>query len=178
MGIQTAEPATPRQDSLGQKTVYSLYVLYAVFGRTMTRFPERYGPGKAVYSPRSKSAVMNITFNKLLLSPEAHGLVDWSATALDGSNIRALIRCAARAKKNILISPEIVCGVALAVVLAQNQSSDRRKRTAVKYRAQHRTKQRKPVRRKQAGLHWCSAPEKRRGHAVLADKVYSVGYVI
>lgn len=121
---------------------------------------------------------MNITFNKLLLSPKDHDFVDWSATALDGSNIRTLIRCAARAKKNILIYPEIVGWVALAVVLAQNQSDDRRKRTAVKYRAQPRTNQRNPARRKPTGLHWCSAPEKRRGHTVLADKVYFVGYII
>ncbi len=48
---------------------------------------------------------------------DAHGLVDWSATALDGSNIRAL-KCAAGAQKNIPISAEIMGWVALAVVLA------------------------------------------------------------
>ncbi len=42
---------------------------------------------------------------------------EWSATALDGSNIRAL-KCAAGAQKNVPISPEITVWVALAVVLA------------------------------------------------------------
>jgi putative transposase len=45
----------------------------------------------------SKSAVINLIFNRLL-----YGLVDWSATAMDGSNIRAL-KCAAGAQKNIPI---------------------------------------------------------------------------
>lgn len=38
----------------------------------------------------------------------------WSATVLDGSNIRAL-RCAAGAQKNIPISPEITAWVALTI---------------------------------------------------------------
>ena len=82
--------------------------------------PERYGPWKAVYNRFnrwSKSGVINVIFNKLLSSLDAHGLVDWSATALVGSNIRAL-KCAAGAQKNIPISPEIIGWVALAVVLA------------------------------------------------------------
>lgn len=38
-------------------------------------------------------------FNKLISVLDAHGLLDWSPTALDVSNIRTL-RCAAGAKKN------------------------------------------------------------------------------
>jgi len=63
------------------------------------------------------SGVINIIFNWLLSSLDAHGLVNWSATALDGCNIRAL-RCAAGEQKNIPISPKITDWVALAVVLA------------------------------------------------------------
>jgi len=62
--------------------------------------PERYGSWKTLYNRFnrwSKSGVINIIFNRLL-----YGLVDWSATAMDGSNIRAL-KCAAGAQKNIHI---------------------------------------------------------------------------
>ena len=81
--------------------------------------PERYRPWKTVYnrlSRWSKSGVINIIFNNLLTALDAHALIDSSATALDGSNTRAL-RCAAGAK-NIPILPEIMGWVALAVVLA------------------------------------------------------------
>lgn len=61
----------------------------------------------------SKSGVISIIFNKLLSSIDAHGLVDWSATALE--------------RKNIPISPEIIAGVALAAVWHQNPSGYRRK---------------------------------------------------
>lgn len=84
--------------------------------------PERYGPWKTVYNRFnrwSRSGIINIIFNRLLSVPDANGLVDWSATVLDGSNIRAL-KCAAGAQKNIPISPEIMGRVALAVVLAPN----------------------------------------------------------
>lgn len=63
--------------------------------------PERYGPWKTVYNRFnrwSKSGVINIIFNRLLTLLDANSLIDWSATALDGSNIRAL-RCAAGAQK-------------------------------------------------------------------------------
>ena len=63
----------------------------------------------------SKSGVINIIFSRLLTLLDANSLIDWSATALDGSHIRAL-RCAAGAQKNILISPEIMGWVALAAV--------------------------------------------------------------
>lgn len=43
--------------------------------------------------------MINIIFNRLLSLLDANGFVDWSATALDGSNIRAL-KCAAGAQKN------------------------------------------------------------------------------
>jgi len=82
--------------------------------------PERYGPWQTVYSRFNrwpKSGVVNVIFNKLLSSLDASGLVDWSATALDGCNIRTF-RCAAGAQKNIPISSEITVWVALAVVLA------------------------------------------------------------
>ena len=82
--------------------------------------PERYGPWKTVYNRFnrwSKSGVINIIFNRLLLLLDANGFVDWSATALDGSNIQAL-KCAAGAQKK---HPDIDGDngwVALAVVLA------------------------------------------------------------
>jgi putative transposase len=82
--------------------------------------PERYGPWKTVYNRFnrwSKSGVINIIFNRLLSLLDANGFVDWSATALDGGNIRAL-KCAAGAQKSILISTEIMGWVALAAVSA------------------------------------------------------------
>ncbi len=82
--------------------------------------PERYGPWKTVYNRFnrwSKSGVINIIFNRLLSFLDAHGLVDWSAIALDGSNIRAL-KCAAGAQKNIPILPTITAWVAHEVVMA------------------------------------------------------------
>jgi transposase len=57
--------------------------------------PERYGPRKTFYNRFnrwSKSGAINIIFNRLLSSLDAHGLVDWSTTALDGSNIRTQVR--------------------------------------------------------------------------------------
>ncbi|QBF20769.1 Transposase [Klebsiella pneumoniae] len=81
---------------------------------------ERYGPWKTVdhrFNRWSKTGVINNIFNRLLTLLNANSLIDWSATALYSSNIRAL-RCAAGAQKNIPISPEIMCWVALAAVLA------------------------------------------------------------
>lgn len=83
-------------------------------------YPNDMGPWKTVYNRFnrwSKSGVINFIFNRLLSLPDANGFVDWSATALDGSNIRAL-KCAAGAQKNIPISMEIMGWVAFAVVLA------------------------------------------------------------
>ena len=117
-----AEPATPRA---GRPWAEHRMIINGMFwvlcsGAQWRDLPERYCPWKTVYNRFnrwSKSRVINIIFNRLLSHLNAHGLVDWSATALDGSNIRAL-RCAAGAQKNITISPEITAWVALAVVLA------------------------------------------------------------
>lgn len=97
-------------------------------------------PSKTVYNRFnrwSQSGVINIIFNKLLSSLDAHGLADWSATALDGSNIRAL-RCAAGAQKNIPISPEITAWVALAAVLAPKSIWQQTEWSAVKHFAESR----------------------------------------
>jgi hypothetical protein len=77
---------------------------------------------------------------------DANGLVDWSATALDGSNIRAL-KCTAGAQKNILISPEIMGLAALAVVLAPKYiwRQMMRRRSPAKHCAESRTGSLKPT---------------------------------
>lgn len=117
-----AEPATPRAGRPWAEHRMNINGMFWVLcsGAPWRDLPERYGPWKTVYNRFnrwSKSGVINIIFNKLLSFLDAHGLMDWSATALDGSNIRAL-RCASGAQKNIPISPEITVWVALAVVLA------------------------------------------------------------
>lgn len=117
-----AEPATPRA---GRPWAEHRMIINGMFwvlcsGALWRDLPERYGPWKTVYNRFnrcSKSGVINIIFNRLLTLLDANSLIDWSATALDGSNIRAL-RCATGAQKNIPISPEIMGWVALAVVLA------------------------------------------------------------
>ena len=117
-----AELVTPR---VGRPWAEHRMIINGMFwvlcsGAPWRDLPERYGPWKTVYNRFnrwSKSGAINIIFNRLLSSLDAHGLVDWSTTALDGSNIRVL-RCAAGAKINIPISPEIMGWVALAVVLA------------------------------------------------------------
>ena len=117
-----AEPATPQA---GRPWAEHRMIINGMFwvlcsGAPWRDLPERYGPWKTVYNRFnrwSKSGVINIIFNKLLSALDAHGLVDWSATALDGSNIRAL-KCAAGAQKSILISTEIMGWVALAAVSA------------------------------------------------------------
>lgn len=117
------QPATPRAGRpwAEHRTIINRMFWVLCSGAPWRGFPERYGPWKTVYNRFnrwSKSGVINIISNRLLSSLDAHGLVDWSTTTLDGSNIRAL-RCAAGAQKNILISPEIMGWAALAVVLAQ-----------------------------------------------------------
>ena len=117
-----AEPASPRA---GRPWAEHRKIINGMFwvlcsGAPWRDLPERYGPWKTVYNRFnrwSKSGVINIIFNRLLSILDSHGQLDWSATALDGSNIRAL-RCAAGAQKNIPISPEITAWVALAAVLA------------------------------------------------------------
>lgn len=117
-----AEPVTPRagrQWAEHRKIINGMFrVLYS--GATCCDLPERYGPWKTVYNRFnrwSKSGVINIIFNRLLTLLDVNSLIDWSAMALDGSNIRAL-KCAAGAQKNIPISPDIMGWVVLAVVLA------------------------------------------------------------
>lgn len=117
-----AEPATPR---VGRPWAEHRMIINGMFwvlcsGAPWRDLPERYGPWKTVYNRFnrwSKSGVINIIFNRLLTLLDANSLIDWSATALDGSNIRAL-KCASGAQKNIPISSEIMGWVALAVVLA------------------------------------------------------------
>lgn len=63
-------------------------------GAPWCNLPERYGPCKTVYNRFnrwSNPGVINIIFNKLFFSLDAHNPADWSATAQDGSNIRAHI---------------------------------------------------------------------------------------
>lgn len=114
-----AEPATPRAGRpwAEYRTIINGMFWVLCSGAPWRDLPERYGPWKTVYNRWSKSGVINIIFNRLLTLLDANSLIDWSVTALDGSNIRAL-RCAAGAQKNIPISPEIMGWVALAVVLA------------------------------------------------------------
>lgn len=117
-----AESASPRAGRpwAEHRTIINGMFWVLCSGAPWRDLPERYGPWKTVYNRFnrwSKSGVINIIFNKLLSALDAHGFVDWSATALDGSNIRAL-KCAAGAQKNIPISAEIMGWVALAVVLA------------------------------------------------------------
>lgn len=123
--IQPLLPVEPDSPRAGRPWAEHRMIINGMFwilcsGSPWRDLPERYDPWKTVYNRFnrwSKSGVTNIIFNKLLSSLDAHGLVDWSATELDGSNIRAL-RCAAGAQKNIPISPEIIAWVALAAVLA------------------------------------------------------------
>ncbi len=125
MIIQSLLPAEPAIPHAGRPWAEHRKIINGMFwilcsGAPWRDLHERYVPWKTVYNRFnrwSKSGVINIIFNRLLSALDAHGLVEWSATALDGSNIRAL-KCAAGAQKNIPISPEITVWVALAVVLA------------------------------------------------------------
>lgn len=116
--------------------------------------------------------MINIIFNRLLSNLDTHGLVDWSATALDGSNIRAL-RCA---KKH----PDITgdnslgrsrggfgtkihlatdgSGLPLNIVLSPGQAHE----------SQFAQRLLDGI-----GVQRQNGSMKRRGHAVLADKAYS-----
>lgn len=123
--IQPLLPAVPASPQAGRPWAEHRMIINGMFwvlcsGAPWRDLPERYGPWKTVYNRFnrwSRSGLINIIFNRLLSLLDANGLVDWSATALDGSNIRAL-KCAAGAQKNIPISTEIMGWVALAVVLA------------------------------------------------------------
>jgi len=117
-----AESATPRvgRPWAEHRTIINSMFWVLCSGAPWRDLPELYGPWKTVYNRFnrwSKSGVINIIFNRLLSALDAHVLVDCPATALYGSNIRAL-RCAAEGQKNILISPQIAVWVALTVVLA------------------------------------------------------------
>ncbi|HCU1555477.1 TPA: IS5 family transposase [Escherichia coli] len=141
--------------------------------------PERYGPWKTVnnrFNRWSKSGVINIIFNRLLSRLDANGFVDWSATALDGSNIRAL-KCAAGAHKK---HPDIDednglgrsqggfgtkihlatdgSGLPLNIVLSPGQSHE----------SQFAQRLLDGI-----GVQRQNGCIKRRGHVVLADKAYS-----
>nr|AAG53985.1 putative transposase A [Pantoea agglomerans] len=123
--IQPLLPAVPASPRTGRPWAEHRMIINGMFwvlcsGAPWRDLPERYGLWKTVYNRFnrwSKSGLINIIFNRLLSLLYANGLVDWSATALDGSNIRAL-KCAAGAQKNIPILPEIMGWVALEVVLA------------------------------------------------------------
>ncbi|MBG6240320.1 MAG: IS5 family transposase [Candidatus Symbiopectobacterium sp. Clec_Harlan] len=141
--------------------------------------PERYGPWKTVYNRFnrwSKDGVINIIFNNLLSFLDAHGLVDWSATALDGSNIRAL-KCAAGApKKHLDITNDNSLGrsrggygtkihmatdgsgIPLNIVLSAGQAHE----SLFALRLLDGI-----------GVQRQNGSMKRRGHAVLADKAYA-----
>ena len=115
-------------------------------------------------------------FNKLLSFFDAHGLVDWSATALEGINIRAL-RCAAGAQKK---HPDITTdnspgsshggfgtkiylatdgsGLPLNIVLSPGQAHE----------SQFAQRLLDGI-----GVQRHNVSMKRRGHAVLADKACS-----
>ncbi|EMU9901597.1 transposase, partial [Shigella flexneri] len=89
------EPATPRA---GRPWAEHRKIINGMFwvlcsSAPWRDLPERYGAWKTVYNRFnrwSKSGVINIIFNRLLSLLDANGFIDWSATALDGSNIRAL----------------------------------------------------------------------------------------
>jgi len=141
--------------------------------------PELYGPWKTVFNRFNrwlKSGVINIIFNRLLSDLDTHGLVNCSATALDGSNIRAL-RCAAGAQKypDITVDSSLgrshggfgtkiymatdVSGLPLNIVLSLGQADE-------SYYAQRLLDG--------IGVQHHNGCMKRRSHAVLADKAYSI----
>lgn len=139
---------------------------------------ERYGPWKTVdhrFNRWSKTGVINNIFNRLLTLLNANSLIDWSATALYSSNIRAL-RCAAGAQKHPDIAGDNVLGrsrggfgtkihlstdgsgLPLNIVLSPGQAHEslfaQRLLDGI-------------------GVQRQNGSMKRRGHAVLADKAYS-----
>jgi transposase len=174
-----AELVTPR---VGRPWAEHRMIINGMFwvlcsGAPWRDLPERYGPWKTVYNRFnrwSKSGVINIIFNRLLSSLDAHGLVDWSATALDGSNIRAL-RCAAGAKKHSDIAGDNGLGrsrgfgtkihlatdgngLPLNILLSPGQAHE----------SQFALRLLDGI-----GVQRQNGSMKRRGYAVLADKAYS-----
>ncbi|XYX40797.1 IS5 family transposase [Candidatus Erwinia dacicola] len=158
------EPVTPRA---GRPWAEHRMIINGKFwvlcsGAPWRNLPERYGPWKTVYNRLnrwSKSGVINIIFNRLLTLLDANSFIDWSATALDGSNIRAL-RCAAGAQKK---DPDIAGdnglgrsrgGFGIKIHLATDGS-------------------RLPLNIVLSPGQAHESQFARRGHAVLADKIYS-----
>ncbi len=117
-------PAERPQGHGGRPYVDHRTVMNGIFwvlcsGAPWRDLPERYGSWKTIYNRFnrwSKEGIINLIFNQLLSVLDENDLLDWSAVALDGSNIRAL-KCAAGAKKNIQISSQIMGWVALEAVL-------------------------------------------------------------
>ncbi|XYX41342.1 IS5 family transposase [Candidatus Erwinia dacicola] len=175
------EPVTPRA---GRPWAEHRMIINGMFwvlcsGAPWRDLPERYGPWKTVYNRFnrwSKSGVINIIFNRLLTLLDANSFIDWSATALDGSNIRAL-RCAAGGSKK---HPDIAgdnglgrsrggfgtkihlatdgSGLPLNIVLSPGQAHE----------SQFAQRLLDGI-----GVQRQNGSMKRRGHAVLADKAYS-----
>ncbi|ELR7428139.1 IS5 family transposase, partial [Escherichia coli] len=175
------EPATPRA---GRPWAEHRKIINGMFwvlcsGAPWRDLPERYGSWKTVYNRFnrwSKSGVINIIFNRLLSLLDANGFIDWSATALDGSNIRAL-KCAAGGSKK---HPDIDgdngpgrsrggfgtkihlatdgSGLPLNIVLSPGQAHE----------SQFAQRLLDGI-----GVQRQNGSMKRRGHAVLADKAYS-----
>ncbi|MGC8400672.1 IS5 family transposase [Enterobacter mori] len=181
--IQPLLPAEPTSPRAGRPWAEHRKIINGMFwvlcsGAPWRDLPERYGSWKTVYNRFnrwSKSGVINIIFNRLLSLLDANGLVDWSASALDGSNIRAL-KCAAGAQKH----PDITAdnglgrsrggfgtkihlatdagGLPLNIVLSPGQAHE----------SQFALRLLDGI-----GVQRQSGSMKRRGHAVLADKAYS-----
>lgn len=118
--VQPLLPAEKPQGHGGRPYLDHRTVMNGIFwvlcsGAPWRDLPERYGCWKTIYNRFnrwSKEGTINLIFNKLLSVLDAHDLLDWSAVALDGSNVRAL-KCAAGAQKNIPISSKIMGWVAL-----------------------------------------------------------------
>ncbi|MGX8940510.1 IS5 family transposase [Symbiopectobacterium sp. Eva_TO] len=184
MIIQSLLPAEPAIPRAGRPWAEHRKIINGMFwilcsGAPWRDLPERYGPWKTVYNRFnrwSKSGVINIIFNRLLSALDAHGLVDWSATVLDGSNIRAL-KCAAGAPKK---HPDIAgdnglgrsrggfgtkihlatdgSGLPLNILLSPGQAHE----------SQFALRLLDGI-----GVQRQNGSMKRRGYAVLADKAYS-----
>ncbi|XYX41021.1 IS5 family transposase [Candidatus Erwinia dacicola] len=175
------EPVTPRTGRPWAKHRMIINGMFWVLcsGAPWRDLPERYGPWKTVCNRLnrwSKSGVINIIFNRLLTLLDANSFIDWSATALDGSNIRAL-RCAAGGSKK---HPDIAgdnglgrsrggfgtkihlatdgSGLPLNIVLSPGQAHE----------SQFAQRLLDGI-----GVQRQNGSMKRRGHAVLADKAYS-----
>ncbi|HGB6406223.1 TPA: IS5 family transposase, partial [Salmonella enterica subsp. enterica serovar Oranienburg] len=179
--LLSAEPATPRA---GRPRAEHRMIINGMFwvlcsGAPWRDLPERYSPWKIVYNRFnrwSKSGVISIIFNRLLTLLDANNLIDWSAIALDGSNIRTLGCAAGGSKKH----PDIAgdnglgrsrggfgtkihlatdgSGLPLNIVLSPGQANE----SQFAQRLLDGT-----------GVQRQNGSMKRRSNAVLADKAYS-----